>query len=235
MSYLRQGIYAGDADSAEDAIPATEVLEKRLADADRRLAEQSGDDPAKRCELLLERGALLLDLERNDEAWQTASEAFDLAHGNALWEQAVQAGDQMYQAEQEDSVKALAHAVWLGVTFPIDPEVSVAVLERMVDAMPEGVDGAAVTAAAARFIADMRAEGQAHEDLLFFTTQLLGRVARAHRGIEDQETFETWVEFYELDNPDTFLPQLAQVIDALVPADEWWIDREALRASIPES
>lgn len=235
MSYLNKAIYGGDAESAEDALPATEVLEARLADVERKLAEVPAGDSHARTEALLQRAALLLDLERGAEAWTTAGEAFELARADGEWEPAVQAADQMYQADQPESVPALAHAVWLGVTFPIDPELSVAVLEHLVEAMPEGVDGAAVAAAAARFVADVRAEGQTHEDLMFFTTQLLGQVARAHRGIEDQETFETWVEYFELDNPDVFLPRLAQVIDGLVAEDGWWIDRDALRASLPES
>ena len=36
----------------------------------------------------------------------------------------------------------------------------------------------------------------------------------------------------EFDNPDSFLPKLSAAIDALAN-NNWWIDREALRAALP--
>lgn len=228
MGYLNKAVYGGDAESAEDAVLSSEALEQRLQDAQRRAGAAPED-----LSIPLEQAALLIDLDRGGEAWAVARETFDRAMAGEHWERAVEACDLMYRSEQPDSIPALAHGIWLGVTFPIDPELSVAVLEHLVDETPPEADGALVAGAAARFLADVRAEGRQHDDLMFFTSQLMGEIARRHRGIEDQETFDTWVEFFELDNPDVFLPRLAQVLDALV-GDGWWYDRDALRARIPE-
>jgi hypothetical protein len=41
------------------------------------------------------------------------------------------------------------------------------------------------------------------------------------------------MERLELLDPDVFLPRLALVLGAIVPADDWWFDRDALREKIP--
>ncbi|MCB1801906.1 MAG: hypothetical protein KDI82_09490, partial [Gammaproteobacteria bacterium] len=94
-------------------------------------------------------------------------------------------------------------------------------------------NGAAVAAATASFLADVRAdEGPEKERLTFFAQQLLGRVARRHSGVETQEQFDLWVERLELNDPDKFLVRLRNVVDVLVQ-DQWWFDRDALQAQIP--
>ncbi len=119
------------------------------------------------------------------------------------------------------------------MTFPIDPEITVHLLSHVIDDTPDDSDGAAVAAATAAFIADIRApEGPERERLSFFAQQLLGRVARRHSGVETQEQFEFWVEKLELNDPDKFLVRLRNVVDVLVQ-DQWWFDREALQSSIP--
>ena len=123
--------------------------------------------------------------------------------------------------------------IWIGVTCPIDPEISVNLLSHVIDDTPDDSDGAAVAAATAAFIADVRApEGPDKERLSFFAQQLLGRVARRHSEVETQQQFELWVERLELNEPDKFLVRLRNVVDVLVQ-DQWWFDRDALQASIP--
>jgi hypothetical protein len=138
----------------------------------------------------------------------------------------------MYQADMEKSIQALAHGIWLGVTFPIEPDLSVAMLQHLVDETQDKDDGAAVAAATACFLADMRAEGEDREELIFFTRQLLGQVARRHSQVEDKEIFVFWVEQLELNDPDKFLPRLASVLDVLTQ-DDWWYERDQLRTLIP--
>ena len=139
----------------------------------------------------------------------------------------------LYESGQADSLIALGHGLWLGVTFPIDPEISVILLSHVVEDTPDDSDGAAVAAATACFIADIRAaEGADKERLSFFAQQLLGQVARRHSGIESQEQFDLWVERLELNEPDKFLVRLRNVVDVLVQ-DQWWFDREALQEQIP--
>ena len=138
----------------------------------------------------------------------------------------------LYQAEQAESIKALAQGIWLGVTFPVDPELSVAMLQHLIDETPNNSDGAAVAAATACYVVDIRVQDQDREDLRFFTNQLLGQVARRHSQVEEQEIFDFWVERMALDDPSKFLPRLAKVLEVIVDSD-WWFDRDTLRARIP--
>ena len=106
-------------------------------------------------------------------------------------------------------------------------------LQHIIDETPEDADGAAVAAAAAHYIADMRTEGKQRDKLLFFTNQMLGNVARRHSEIETQEQFEFWMKKLELDDPAKFIARLRNVVDVLVQ-DDWWFERDALQAEIPD-
>ena len=50
--------------------------------------------------------------------------------------------------------------------------------------------------------------------------------------MKDQGQLNFWMDKLELNDPVQFLPKMAQVIDAIVGGD-WWIDRDAIRASLP--
>ncbi|MCO6411594.1 MAG: hypothetical protein J5I92_02510, partial [Thiogranum sp.] len=93
-------------------------------------------------------------------------------------------------------------------------------------------DGAAVAAMAAHYIAGLRTEGEERTSLTFLTTQMIARVAKRHRGIEDQETLNTWIEMYQLNDIPELLKRLAAIVDVLVDG-KWWFDRDALRAKLP--
>jgi hypothetical protein len=192
-----------------------------------------GTPPVQRAALQLEIARALQILERGDEAWPIAHTAFGIFIAEQQWEPAADACNVLYEADQTDSLIALGHGIWLGVTFPIDPEISVNLLSHVIEDTPDDSDGAAVAAATACFIADVRtAEGSDRERLTFFAQQLLGRVARRHSEVENQDQFDLWVERLELNEPDKFLVRLRNVVDVLVQ-DQWWFDREALQASIP--
>jgi hypothetical protein len=189
--------------------------------------------PLQRAALQLEIARALQILERGAEAWPVAQTAFGIFVAEGRWESAADACNVMYETGEPDALIALGHGLWLGVTFPIDPEISVILLSHVVDDTPDDSDGAAVAAATACFIADIRAsEGPDKERLSFFAQQLLGQVARRHSAVETQEQFDRWVERLELNEPDKFLVRLRNVVDVLVQ-DQWWFDREALRAQIP--
>lgn len=233
MKYLESETYLGDNDCSEDAITSSKLLKIKLDDKQTELAGLPEDAPLeKRLGLLLECGYLLLDLDRKDEAWEQSRQTLDQALENELWLSAAEACDILYQADKPDSIKALAQGIWLGVTFPVDPELSVALLQHLVDETPDTSDGAAVAAVTAGYIVDLRADGPERESLKFFTNQLLGQVARRHSQVEEQEIFDFWVERMELDDPGKFLPRLSKVLDVIVKSD-WWFDRDELRAKIP--
>ncbi len=211
-------------------------LEGELVELRGQLARLPEDAaPARRAALQLEIARALQILERGDEAWPLAHTAFGILIGEQQWQAAADACDVLYQADQPDSLIALGHGVWLGVTFPIDPEVSLHLLSHVVDDTPDDSDGAAVAAATAAFIADVRsAAGPDRERLVFFAQQLLGRVARRHGDVETQAQFDRWVERLELNEPDKFLVRLRNVVDVLVQ-DQWWFDRDAMQAQIPSN
>ncbi|MCU7919781.1 MAG: hypothetical protein KZQ95_15695 [Candidatus Thiodiazotropha sp. (ex Epidulcina cf. delphinae)] len=233
MKYLESETFIGDSESSEDAVKSGKLLEIRLQEQREALAALGQDAPTdRRLELKLACGYILLDLKRQQEAWESARGVLDEALAEALWLRAVEACDILYQAEQEASIKALAQGIWLGVTFPIDPELSVAMLQHLIDETPDRSDGAAVAAVTACYIVDIRAQGPDREALKFFTNQLLGQVARRHSQIEEQAIFDFWVARMELDEPVKFLPRLARVLEVIVDND-WWFDRDRLRNKIP--
>ena len=233
MKYLEAEAFIGDNESSEDAIKSSKLLEIRLDEKRDSLAALPPESPTEqRIELELESGYLLLDLDRQQEAHSLAKGVLDRALEENLWLRAVEACDILYQSEQPDAIKALAHGIWLGVTFPIDPELSVAMLQHLIEETPDKSDGAAVAAATACYIVDIRAQNADREELNFFTNQLMGQVARRHSQVEEQEIFDFWVERMELNDPTKFLPRLAKVLDVIVDGD-WWFDRDALRAMIP--
>ncbi|MEJ2423651.1 MAG: hypothetical protein P8101_04195 [Candidatus Thiodiazotropha sp.] len=235
MKYLEAETFLGDNECSEDAVKSSKLLELKLQENRERWDNLSADAPqSERLQLEMANGYILLDLDRPDEAWQNAKQSLTTALEHELWNIAVEACDIIYQAEREDAIKALAQGIWLGVTFPIDPELSVAMLQHLIDETPDNSDGAAVAAATACYLVDLRAEGQAREDLRFFTNQLLGQVARRHSQVEEQEIFDFWVERMALNDPSEFLPRLAKVLEVIVE-DDWWFDRDLLRSRIPEA
>jgi hypothetical protein len=222
------------ADSLRKQLGQQAQLEGELVEMRQQLERLPEDAaPLQRAALLLEIGRALQILERGEQAWPAAHTAFGIFVAEQQWEAAADACNVLYACDQPDSLIALGHGIWLGVTFPIDPEISVDLLSHVIDDTPDDSDGAAVAAATACFIADVRAEeGPERDRLGFFSQQLLGRVARRHSEVETQEQFERWIERLELDQPDKFLVRLRNVVDVLVQ-DQWWFDRDALQAEIP--
>lgn len=223
-----------DADSAEDAQQATALLEARLHELQQKMTElPAGFDPKEKGEILIQSSAILVDLERGEEAFDQAREAFDIFKAAEDWEALAQTCNNMFLADQPESLAALGQGIWVAVTFPeVDPELTVALLQHVVNETPADSDGAALAAAVAHYVADIRTEGKAHEDLTFFTNSLLGTVARRHSEVESQEQFQAWFTRMELDDPEKFLVRMRNVIDVLVQED-WWIDRDAIWATLP--
>ncbi len=209
-------------------------LEGELIELRQRLEQLPESASAvQRAALKLEIGRALQLLDRGEEAWPMVHTAFGIMLAEQQWEAAADACNILYQCEQPDSLIALGHGIWLGVTFPIDPAISIDLLSHVIDDTPDDSDGAAVAAATACFIADVRADDALDtQRLRFFAQQLLGQVARRHADVEDQAQFEHWVERLELNDPDKFLIRLRNVVDVLVQ-DQWWFDREQLQARIP--
>ncbi len=234
VKYLQTEAHLGNNECPTDALPPEQLVELHARELQQQIEQLSDDAPLdERLRLTLDRGYTLLEGNLFEEAWRIARSSLDQAIGAELWLRAVEACDIMFQSEQPEAIRALAHGIWLGVTFPIDPELSVAMLQHLVDESPDRSDGAAVAAATAHYLVDLRAEGEKRDELLFFTTQLLGETARRHSQVDNQEIFDFWVEQLELNDPGKFLPRLAEVLEVLTEG-EWWFDRDRLRATLPE-
>lgn len=233
LKYIKEDPSVGNADSSVDAKEPTEQLTQLVTDVRRQLAELApGAEPRRRADLLLQLGRALVRLERKPEAWGAAREAFDLYVADQAWEGVVQVCDILFLADQALSLAALGQGIWLAVTYPVDPELSVALLQHVIDETPPESDGAAVAAITAHYLVDLRAQEPQRDHLLIFTNQLLATVARRHSSVEGQQDFDKWVRDMELNDPALFLPRLRNVVDVLVQ-DDWWFDRDALQAKLP--
>ncbi|WP_295389519.1 hypothetical protein [uncultured Thiodictyon sp.] len=215
-------------DTAQLALEShLDALRERLSDLKR-----IGGSPAADADTRLQLARTLVNLGRGAEAWPLGRESFNYFLSADDFESAADACDVLFQAEQPDSTCALGQGIWLAVTCPIDPELSIELLGHVIDETPQDADGAAVAASTALFLADVRAQGKHREDLMFFSTQTLGQVARQHSGVETPEQLDRWMDRLGLKEPEQFLVRLRQVVDVLV-RDDWWFDREALQDRLP--
>ncbi|MDX1374485.1 MAG: hypothetical protein R3357_02905 [Burkholderiales bacterium] len=233
LKYIREDPSVGNADDSSDAKESTAKLEALVANLGEELEALSrGAAPLRRADLLLQLGRALVRLEKGEAAWSAAREAFDLYLAEQAWEGAAQCCDVLFLAEQPQSLAALGQGIWLAVTYPVDPELSVALLHRVVEETPPDADGAAVAAIAAYYVTDLRAREPQRDHLLLYANQVLATVARRHSGVDGQAAFNRWIGDMELNDPAKFLPRLRNVVDVLVQ-DDWWFDREKLQAALP--
>ncbi|MFN2339124.1 MAG: hypothetical protein ABR544_09160 [Gammaproteobacteria bacterium] len=216
-----------------DAAETRAAIEQQLAEYEAHLAAMPANAPVvERARVVLDMAEALLGLDRKADAWQAVLPLIDPLVAADAWQEAVEACDILYQTEQEDSIIALGHGVWLGVTYPIKAQTTVTMLSHVIDETPPDSDGAAVAAMVAHYIAGLRTEGKERESLTFLTTQLIAKVAKRHRNIEDQATLNTWINMYELNDIEKLFPRLALIVDAIV-GKQWWFDRDELRTRLP--
>ena len=226
-------LVAGDK-SGIDLSESRPSLEALLKEHEQHLAALPADaGPVDRARVQLDIAETLLALQRKEESWKIAREVFDTCAAAGSWQDAIEACDILFQCEQDESLAALGNGVWLSITFPVPAQLTVALLQHIVDETPDDSDGAAVAAMAANYIAELRTEGDEQASLTFFTRQILAGVAKRHRGIEDDpEMIKMWIEILGLNDVQELLSRLAAMLDAIV-GDNWWIDRDALREKLP--
>ena len=189
-------------------------------------------DPLPKARLMLDIAECHLGLDQLQQAHDWAEQSFPVFLQHAAWQEAVDACDVIYNSNQKDALIALGNGIWLAVTFPIEAGTSVSMLHHIVDETPDDSDGAAVAAMLAHYLAETRSNDQQHQNLTFLTSQILARVAKRHRGIEDESTLQTWIKMYELDDINKLLPRMALILDTIV-GDNWWYDRDEIRARLP--
>lgn len=226
------------ADTAADSVinrsAEAAALESHLQALAERLGdlERIGGADSDLAETRLQMARTLVNLERGADAWPLGRAAFDRFLADHEFELAADACDVLFQADQSGSIAALGQGIWLAVTCPIDPELTIELLGHVIDETPDDADGAAVAATTALFLADVRAKGKHRDDLMFFATQMLGTVARRHGAVETPDQLDQWMERLELKEPEKFLVRLRNVVDVLVQ-DDWWFDRDTLQERLP--
>lgn len=203
-------------------------LSKHLGEKLQELKHLQNATPLARARLQLDVAEILVALERKPEAWTLARESFNAALQYDAWQDAVEACNVLYQCEQKDSIAALGMGVWLAVSFPVDPELTLAMLLHIVDETPNNSDGAALAAVAARYVIDLRADDAQHASQAFLADNLIARVAERHSNVRNQALLDKWMDRLELRDPQVFLPRLGQVVDVIV-GESWWFDRDELR------
>ena len=210
------------------------ALESHLAALRERLLEiqRFGGPAGAGADTRLQLARTLVALRRGHEAWPFGRMAFDEFMAIEDYESAADVCDVLFQARQPGSLSALGQGIWLAVTCPIDPELSIELLGHVIEETPHAADGAALAASTALFLADVRARGRDRDELLFYSIQTLGNVARRQAGAKTPEQLDRWMEQLELKEPGKFLPRLRLVVERMV-GDDWWFDRAALRDRVP--
>ena len=209
-----------------------ELAEKLTSYQDKLKSLPADTTDLERALIQLDISELLLALDQKEEAWNEARATFDTFMKNEQWQHAVEACNVMYQTEQPASIVALGHGVWLAVTYPIDADTTVAVLNHIVDETPADSDGAAVAAMVGYYIADIRTTDENHESMTFLAKTILGNVAKRHSNVQTQKEMDAWLFKLELNDPAIFLPRLSLVVNSIV-GESWWFDRDDLRSRLP--
>lgn len=219
--------------SGQDLGDARVFFEKELQQQHQHLkalGESAGPVDVAMVKLEIARAQLGLSEKRT--CWQEARPLVKTFIEGECFQQAIEAYELLYLSEQADSILALGHACWLAVTYPVDPALSVDMLSYIIEETPDNSDGAAVVSVAALYIAELRADPDEKDNLMFLAKQLIALVAKRHRGIEDEKSIEIWIEMLELNNLDELFTRLGKVIDAIV-GNSWWFDRDELRSKLP--
>jgi hypothetical protein len=226
-------LVAGDK-SGIDLSESRPSLKALLKEQEQQLADLPADcNPVERGRARLDIAETRLGLQEHQESWAIAREVFDVFVDAESWQDAIEACDVMFQCDQAESLAALGNGIWLAITYPVPAQLTVSMLQHVIDETPDDSDGGAVAAMTAHYIADIRTEGKEHESLTFFTKQLVAGVAKRHRGIEnDPDMIKMWIEILGLNDVNELLSRLADILNTIV-ADNWWYDRDALRARLP--
>ncbi len=232
MNYLNRQQFDLGADSQDDAVTSTAVLDLKARQIEDRMFALPASEENQRIELGHQLALLQIDQEKHADAWNSAMPALKMHLRNESWEQSVVVCDTLFRCNHDDSLVALGHALWLSITFPVDVTLTIAQLRHVIDETPSDSDGGAVAAAMAGYVNQLRGSENNNDDAALVVGQLLNDVARRHSNVQNQEEFDHWFSRLELDQPDKLVVRMRNIIDVLVQ-DQWWIDRDELQKLIP--
>ena len=107
------------------------LADKLISFQEKLKALPSDSTDLERALIQLDISELLLALDQKEQAWNEARAVFTVFVHLEQWQHAVEACNVMYQTEQPASIVALGHGVWLAVTYPIEADTTVAVLNHI--------------------------------------------------------------------------------------------------------
>lgn len=216
-----------------DAKESRKFLAAKVAELTKKLNSlPSVVAPMERAAVLLDLANAELGMTQMSDVWNHAKAAFDICIAHEQWQSAVEACDLLYQTELPSSITALGHGVWLSVTYPLEPEYSINMLNYIINETTDDADGAALAAITAHFIVDQRSDGKKRDDLKVLTTNMLAKVALRHSKVETQVGLDVWMDKMDLRDPDVFLPRMGMVVGAIIGDGNWWFDKAELQAKI---
>ena len=213
-----------------DAKESREFLAEKVTELTQKLNKlPSVVAPLERAKVLLDLANAELGMTQMSDVWNHAKAAFDICIANEEWQLAVEACDLLYQTELPSAITALGHGVWLSVTYPLEAEYSINMLNYIINETTDDADGAALAAITAHFIVDHRCEGKKRDDLKVLTTNMLAKVALRHSKVETQVGLDVWMDKMDLRDPDVFLPRMGMVVGAIIGDGNWWFDKAELQ------
>lgn len=241
MNYLSRQTLDLGADSQEDAQISTESLRlketQQLAQLEAlgaMVPDHNDSEPIlKQAELRHTLAQTQVELGQGKTAWGHAQAAFNVYLNQQKWELAAACCDTLFRCNLDNALIALGHGLWLSITFPVEVTLTISQLQHVIDETPEESDGAAVAAAMAAYINEIRGNAQKNDDVALAVGQMLNDVARRHSQVNTQDEFDQWFARLELDDPGKLVVRMRNIIDVLVQ-DNWWFDRAALQALIPQ-
>ena len=232
MNFLRRQRVDLGADSQDEARLSVAALEERLGALETRRGQIPAGDAARHT-LAAEAVQILGDLGKPARAWDLAEPALAEAVAGEDWQGATLICESLFLGGGERALPALGQSLWLSITFPVDPGLTVAQLRYVIEETPRDSDGAAVAAAMAAYVASLRSDNNPSGDLALAVGQMMNDVASRHGQVADSDAFGRWFSRLELDDPAKLAVRMRNIIDVLVQ-DDWWFDREALQRKIPE-
>ena len=234
LNYLHKEQLDLGAECQSDATVSSAALIRKADAISRQIDHVDASDRTKKAALRHQLAAIQIELDKGQSAWDTAFPLLQIYLDRQDWENAAAVCDTLFRSNQQDSLVALGHGLWLSITFPVEPTLTLAHLQHVINETPEDSDGAAIAAAVAAYVVDLRSGSKNNDDATLAVGQMLNEVARRHGNVNNQEEFDKWFRHLELDQPSKLLIRMRNIIDVLVQ-DQWWIDRDALQQLIPNT
>ncbi|MEB3181032.1 MAG: tetratricopeptide repeat protein, partial [Nostocaceae cyanobacterium] len=133
-------------------------------------------------------------------------------------------------ADETNGLVYLAQATWLSLRIYAPIVKTINLIRALFNTVPQGNELEALLASTALYFCQVRGEGHPElESLQERSWEMISFAADA-QGITTPEAFHTWFTQQQLNEPEYFLPRLAQHLEAIV-GDGWLFERDSFPVS----